>query len=156
MAPDTQTTIERIREVVVPILSSMGLELVDLGLSGHGRRGHLRIFIDKAGGVNVDDCEQVSRYVGHALDVADPIPFAYLLEVSSPGLDRPLRKAEDYQRSVGKLVRLKLSRPMDGEWVLIGRLKGLLDDRVEVQPEDREPVQVALADIAQARLEVEW
>jgi ribosome maturation factor RimP len=156
MATDTQTTIERIREVVAPILSSMGLELVDLELSGHGRRGHLRIFIDKAGGVNVDDCEQVSRYVGHALDVADPIPFAYLLEVSSPGLDRPLRKAEDYQRSVGKLVRLKLSRPMDGEWVLIGRLKGLQGDCVELQPEDGDPVQVALADIAQARLEVEW
>jgi ribosome maturation factor RimP len=156
MAPDTQTTIERIREVVAPILNSMGLELVDLELSGHGRRGLLRIFIDKAGGVNVDDCEQVSRYVGHALDVADPIPYAYLLEVSSPGLDRPLRKAEDYQRATGKLVRLKLNRPHDGAWVLIGRLKGLLGERVEVQPEDREPVQVALADIAQARLEVEW
>ncbi|MBI3597605.1 MAG: ribosome maturation factor RimP [Nitrospirae bacterium] len=156
MAQDTQTIIERIREVVVPILSSMGLELVDLELSGHGRRGHLRIFIDKAGGVNVDDCEQVSRYVGHALDAADPIPNAYLLEVSSPGLDRPLRKAEDYQRATGKLARLKLTRPLDGEWVIIGRLQGLQGNRVEIQSEDREPVQIALADIAQARLEVEW
>jgi ribosome maturation factor RimP len=156
MAQDTQTIIERIREVVVPILSSMGLELVDLELSGHGHRGHLRIYIDKPGGVNVDDCEQVSRYVGHALDAADPIPNAYLLEVSSPGLDRPLRKAEDYRRSVGKLVRLKLTQPRDGAWVVIGRLKGLLDERVEVQPEEGEPIQVSLADIAQARLEVEW
>jgi ribosome maturation factor RimP len=156
MAQDTQTIIERIREVIGPILSSMGLELVDLELSGQGRRGHLRIFIDKPGGVNVDDCEQVSRYVGHALDVADPIPYAYLLEVSSPGLDRPLRKSEDYQRAAGKLVRLKLTRPMDGEWVIIGRLQGLQGDRVEVQPEEGERVQVALADIAQARLEVEW
>jgi len=156
MAQDTETTIERIREVIAPILTSMGLELVDLELSGHGRRGHLRIFIDKAGGVNVDDCEQVSRYVGHALDVADPISHAYLLEVSSPGLDRPLRKAEDYQRAVGKLVRLKLNQPRDGEWVLIGRLQGLQEDVIEIKPEDGEPVRVALADIAQARLEVEW
>jgi len=156
MAQDTETTIERIREVIAPILTSMGLELVDLELSGHGRRGHLRIFIDKAGGVNVDDCEQVSRYVGHALDVADPISHAYLLEVSSPGLDRPLRKAEDYQRAVGKLVRLKLNQPRDGEWVLIGRLQGLQEDVIEIKPEDGEPVKVALADIAQARLEVEW
>ena len=156
MAQDTETTIERIREVIAPILTSMGLELVDLELSGHGRRGHLRIFIDKPGGVNVDDCEQVSRYVGHALDVADPISHAYLLEVSSPGLDRPLRKAEDYQRAVGKLVRLKLNQPRDGEWVLIGRLQGLQEDVIEIKPEDGEPVKVALADIAQARLEVEW
>jgi len=156
MAQDTETTIERIREVIAPILTSMGLELVDLELSGHGRRGHLRIFIDKPGGVNVDDCEQVSRYVGHALDVADPISHAYLLEVSSPGLDRPLRKAEDYQRAVGKLVRLKLNQPRDGEWVLIGRLQGLQEDVIEIKPEDGEPVRVALADIAQARLEVEW
>jgi ribosome maturation factor RimP len=98
----------------------------------------------------------VSRYVGHALDAADPIPNAYLLEVSSPGLDRPLRKAEDYRQSVGKLVRLKLTQPRDGAWVVIGRLKGLLDERVEVQPEEGEPIQVSLADIAQARLEVEW
>ncbi|HET6464807.1 MAG TPA: ribosome maturation factor RimP [Nitrospiria bacterium] len=156
MAQDTQTIIERIREVVGPILSSMGLELFDLELSGQGRRGLLRIFIDKPGGVNVDDCEQVSRYVGHALDVADPIPYAYLLEVSSPGLDRPLRKAEDYQRATGKLVRLKLNRPHDGAWVLFGRLQGVEADRIEIKPEDGEPVKVALADIAQARLEVEW
>ncbi|HUK57403.1 MAG TPA: ribosome maturation factor RimP [Nitrospiria bacterium] len=156
MVRDTQTIIERIRELVGPILSSMGLELVDLELSGQGRRGHLRIFIDKDGGVNVDDCEQASRYVGHALDAVDPIPNAYLLEVSSPGLDRPLRKAEDYRRFAGKLARLKLVRPLDGAWVVVGRLRGLEGDRVELQPEDREAVQIALADIAQARLEVEW
>jgi len=156
MATDIETTIERIREVIAPILNSMGLELIDLELSGHGRRGHLRIFIDKAGGVNVDDCEQVSRYVGHALDVADPIPHGYLLEVSSPGLDRPLRKIEDYQRAAGKLVRLKLNHPRDGEWVIIGRLQGLKEDGIEVKPEDGEPIRVALADITQARLEVEW
>jgi ribosome maturation factor RimP len=147
---------DRIREVVLPILESMGLELVDLELSGRGKGGHLRIFIDKAGGVTVEDCEQVSRYVGHALDVADPIPSSYMLEVSSPGLDRPLRKIEDYRRSTGKLVRLKLARPVNGAWVVIGRLQGLKEDYVELKPDDGDPVRIALTDIAQARLEVEW
>jgi ribosome maturation factor RimP len=156
MTQETQANMDRIREVVLPILESMGLELVDLELSGRGKGGYLRVFIDKPGGVTVEDCEQVSRYVGHALDVADPIPTSYMLEVSSPGLDRPLRKIEDYRRYTGKLVRLKLARPVNGAWVVIGRLQGLREDRVEIKPDDSDPVQVALMDIAQARLEVEW
>jgi ribosome maturation factor RimP len=156
MSQETQTNIDRIREVVLPILESLGLDLVDLELSGRGKGSHLRIFIDKAGGITVEDCEQASRYLGHALDVADPIPNAYMLEVSSPGLDRPLRKPGDYQRSIGKLVRLKFSRPLDGDWVLIGRLQGFKDDRVEIKPDDGDSIEIALADIAQARLEVEW
>jgi ribosome maturation factor RimP len=156
MTQETQANMDRIREVVLPILESMGLELVDLELSGRGKGGHLRIFIDTAGGVTVEDCEQVSRYVGHALDVADPIPSSYMLEVSSPGLDRPLRKVEDYRRSTGKLVRLKLARPVNGAWVVIGRLQGLKEDYVELKPDDGDPVRIALTDIAQARLEVEW
>ncbi|MBI3811597.1 MAG: ribosome maturation factor RimP [Nitrospirae bacterium] len=156
MAQETKANMDRIREVVLPILESMGLELIDLELSGRGKGSHLRIFIDKPGGIMVEDCEQVSRYVGHALDVADPIPSSYMLEVSSPGLDRPLRKVEDYQRSTGKLVRLKLARPMDGTWVIIGRLQGLHEDHVAIKPDDGDPVRVALTEIAHARLEVEW
>lgn len=156
MSQETQTNIDRIREVVLPILESLGLDLVDLELSGRGKGSHLRIFIDKAGGITVEDCEQASRYLGHALDVADPIPNAYVLEVSSPGLDRPLRRPDDYLRSIGKLIRLKFSRPLDGAWVLIGRLQGFKDDRVEIKPDDGDSIEVALADIAQARLEVEW
>jgi ribosome maturation factor RimP len=156
MTQETQAKIDQIREVVIPILESMGLELVDLELSGRGKGGHLRIFIDKAGGVTVEDCEQVSRYVGHALDVADPIPTSYMLEVSSPGLDRPLRKLEDYRRSAGKLVRLKLAQPVNGDWVVIGRLLGLQEDFVELKPDDGDSIRIALTDIAQARLEVEW
>ena len=156
MAQETQANIDRIREVVLPILDSMGLELVDLELSGRGKGSHLRIFIDKAGGITVEDCELVSRYVGHALDVADPIPSSYMLEVSSPGLDRPLRKVEDYRRYTGKLVRLKLAHPLNGAWVIIGRLQGLQEDHVELKPDDGDPLRVALTDIAQARLEVEW
>ena len=156
MAQETQAIIGRIRDVVVPILDSMGLELVDLELSGRGNGSHLRIFIDKAGGITVEDCELASRYIGHALDAADPLPGSYMLEVSSPGLDRPLRRIEDYQRSLGKLVRLKLGHPLNGAWVVIGRLQGLQENQLELKLDDGDPVRIALTDIAQARLEVEW
>jgi len=156
MTLQNQAHIDQIREIVAPILESMGLELIDLEWSGQAKGGHLRIFIDKAGGIKVEDCEQVSRYVGHALDVADPIPNKYILEVSSPGLDRPLRKPADYIRSIGKLVRLKFNRPVRGDWVLIGRLERFDDDGLSVKPDDGEAVRIALGEVAQARLEIEW
>ncbi len=147
---------ERIREVVTPILNSMGLELVEVEVSGQGRRSQLRIFIDKAGGVTLADCEHANRFIGHALDVADPFPNAYTLEVSSPGLDRPLRHPEDYQRYRGRLIRVKLARPREGVWTLIGRLQGVEEGRLRIQPNGEDPFEVALVDVAQARLEVEW
>lgn len=153
MAQDTKV---QIKEVITPILDSMGIELVDLEISGHIRRSHLRLYIDKTGGVTVDDCEQVSRYVGHALDVADPIEGSYTLEVSSPGLSRPLKKIEDYRRHVGRRVRLKLVSPRNGDWILVGRLQATEDDRVTIQPETGEPVELGIEDIAQGRLEIEW
>jgi len=153
MAPEI---VEQVKEAVTPILDSMGLELVDLEFSGRGRRGQLRIFIDKAGGVTADDCERASRFIGHALDAADPIPGGYTLEVSSPGLDRPLRRIEDYRRSAGKLVRVKLTRPLAGAWTVIGRLQEVQADRVVIRPDQGEAVAIAFADVAQARLEVEW
>ena len=151
-----QEIIERIKGVVTPILDSLAIELVDLELSGQGKRGRLRIYIDKAGGITMDQCEQASRYIGHALDVADPIQGAYTLEVSSPGLDRPFRRIEDYRRHVGKRIRIKMIQPREGTWTFIGRLQTVQADRVEIQPDKGEPVEIALADVAQARLEVEW
>lgn len=151
-----QEKIEKIREIVAPLLVSMGLELVDLELSGSAKQSRLRIFIDKAGGVTVDDCEQASRYIGYALDTADPISGTYTLELSSPGLDRPLRKVEDYRRYTGKLVRLKMARPLLGAWTIVGRFQSIDMDRMKIQPAEGEPIEVALADVNQARLEVEW
>ena len=151
-----QDITDRIREVVTPILKSMGLELVDLELSGLGKRSHVRVYVDRPGGVSLGEIEQASRFIGHAMDVADPVPTAYLLEVSSPGLDRPLRKFEDYQRSLGKLVRFKLARPLRGNWVVIGRLQTAAPGRLEIRLENGEAEVLAPADVLQARLEVEW
>ena len=147
---------DRIRGVVTPILTSMGLELVDLDISGHSKRSHIRVYVDRPGGVSLAEIEQASRFIGHAMDVADPVPTAYTLEVSSPGLDRRLRKYEDYQRAVGKLVRFKLSSPMRGNWVVIGRLLRAQPEELEIRLESGESERVTLEEVAQARLEVEW
>src|SRR5256886_7281468 len=113
---DAPPLAERVRAIAAPIIRALALELVEVQCAGHGTRTVIRVFVDKPGGVVVGDCEQVHLSLGHALDVEDPIPHAYTLEVSSPGLDRPLRRREDFQRSVGKLVSVKLRRPHNGQW----------------------------------------
>jgi ribosome maturation factor RimP len=89
---------------------------------GQGSRSVVRVLIDKPGGVGLADCEQAHKILGPALDVADPFPHAYTFEVSSPGLDRPFKRSQDYQRAIGKEVSLKLRQPLEGQWRLIGRL----------------------------------
>ena len=89
---------------------------------GQGPRSIVRVLIDKSGGVSIADCEQAHKALGPALDVADPFPHAYTLEVSSPGLDRPFKRAQDYQRAIGKEVSLKLRQPLEGQWRITGQL----------------------------------
>ena len=91
----------RVQEIAAPILESHGLELVEAVCVGQGPRTIIRVFIDKPGGVTLTDCEQAHRSLSPALDVIDPFPHAYTLEVSSPGLDRPLRCPQDYRRLIG-------------------------------------------------------
>lgn len=96
-----------------PVVTALGFELADLELQA-GRRGLLRLFIDGPAGITVDDCEKVSRQVGSVLDVEDPIPGDYTLEVSSPGLDRRLAKPAHFDRFAGAQVRVRLRVPLDG------------------------------------------
>jgi len=148
--------INRIGEIARPILDSMGLELVEVEYSGHGGRGRVRLFIDKAGGVTLDDCEQASRSIGIALDVEDPIPIPYILEVSSPGLDRPLKRREDFERTRGQRIKVRTSQAIEDRWDWTGRLQGLRDGQVVlVLPEGRE-VLLPLDLVSFARIELEW
>lgn len=117
-----QSVVDRVQEVILPILWALGLELVEVVCVGQGPRSVVRVLIDKPGGVTVTDCEQAHKALGPALDVADPFPHAYTLEVSSPGLDRPFKRLQDYQRAIGKEVSLKLRHPLNGQWRVIGRL----------------------------------
>jgi ribosome maturation factor RimP len=157
MEPSVDQTLEgQIRALARPILSSLGLELVDIEQAHGGKRALVRIFIDKAGGVSLKDCADASTYLGHALDVEDAIPYAYTLEVSSPGLDRPLKKVDDYHRAVGKAIRIKFVEAVGGQWVITGRLREVRPDAVIVEPEDSELQVIHFGNIKQARLEVEW
>lgn len=119
----------------------------------------VRVFIDKPGGAGLSDCEQVHVSLSHALDVEDPISHAYTLEVSSPGLDRPLKRREDYQRSVGKLVNLKLRRPVCGNWRVVGRLQEVQEEGVTLALKGAQPEQLLRLEwdaIAEGRREVEF
>jgi len=166
---DSGGVTERVAAIAAPIVRALGLELVEVESLGRGPAMVLRIFIDKPGGVNVQDCEQVHQSLSHALDVEDPIPHSYTLEVSSPGLDRPLKRRQDYARALGKQVSLKLRQPCDGQWRLVGRLVDVNDQGVTLaMPASKArkalrgtggaaaQTEVEWEAIAAARLEVEW
>ena len=154
---------ERIQQsvttIATPIVRSLDLELVDVECTGQGSRTLVRVFIDKQNGVTVSDCEQVHLSISYALDVQDPIPHTYTLEVSSPGLDRPLKRRQDYARSIGKLVRLKLTNALDGQWRLTGRLQTVNEEGVVLEMEEGRTTELrhlAWNTIGEARLEVEF
>jgi ribosome maturation factor RimP len=123
-----EDVIESVREIVNPLLLENGFELVDLEYRREGRARVLRIFIDKDGGITVDDCAKVSRELGTLLDVHDVIPGSYNLEVSSPGLTRVLKKPRDFERFRGKKVKIKTKTDIGDRRVFVGRLLDFADD----------------------------
>jgi ribosome maturation factor RimP len=137
-------------ELLEPTLARLGYELVDLELY-FGRRGLLRLYIDKEAGVTLADCEFVSRQIGAFLDVEDPLPSSYVLEVSSPGFDRRLRTIEHFRRFRNEEVKIELARPRDGRRRLKGRLTDVGDESVTVAV-DGVNWNVDLKDIGVARL----
>ena len=125
--------LDAIRSIVERVASSSGLEVVEVDLRGGGKARMLRITIDKPGGVTHEDCANLSREVGTILDVEDAVPGgSYTLEVSSPGLDRRLVRAADYQRFVGSLVKLTTHQPVDGSRHFEGRLESTNGNRITV------------------------
>jgi ribosome maturation factor RimP len=139
-----------------PTIAGLGFELV--GIEYHPSRGRslLRVYIDSESGVTVDDCARVSYQVSGVLDVEDPIPGNYQLEISSPGLDRPLFRARDYERFAGQLVFVRLRQPLNGRRRFKGRLEGLHDQDVVLELEDGAHVQLPLVAIEQAHLVPEF
>jgi len=150
--------VEEIRQILDPILSSMGLDLWDLEFQKQGPKWLLRVYIDReiGGGVTLSDCEAVSRDLGAALDVEDIIEHAYTLEVSSPGLDRTLSKPEHFVRFEGSLVKIKTFAPVNGEKVFRGKLRGLVGTVVKVELESGELLNIPLSNITKTSLEVEF
>ena len=120
-------------EIAKPVTDKHHFELVEVEYKKEGGEWYLRIYIDKDGGVTIDDCQLVSEEVSELLDQADPIDNSYIFEVSSPGIERPLKTERDYQKSMGKLVEAKLFAPIDGKKVIEGILTGYTDTSVELE-----------------------
>lgn len=156
--------VERVEELIQPILDDLGLELVDLVYQRETRGWVLRFFLDKEGGITLDNCAEASREFSAILDVEDVVDSAYSLEVSSPGLDRPLKKPNDFVRFSGQQVKLKTVVSIDPDErgrkrkIFIGTLDGLDDDKVLITLKEKNAVQVAipLDQIDKANLEYEF
>jgi len=150
--------IEVVREVAGRVTASRGFELVDVEIKRQ-RGGHLvRLFMDKPGGIGLEELQSVSEEVSAILDVEDPIDSAYTLEVSSPGLDRPLKGAVDYRRFLGRLAKLSSYELVDGRRHWTGRLVGVDETAVRLclESEGGREVAIPLDKIAHGRLEIEF
>ena len=155
--------LEHIRAIAERVARSHGLEIWDI-VSRRERTGQVvRVFIDRPGraataeeSVSIEDCEQVSREIGTILDVEDPLPIAYTLEVSSPGLDRPLRGEQDYRRFAGRLAKIVVSEAVDNQTAFEGRLRGIEDRDVLLEGPKGRMHRLPLQLITRARLEVEF
>lgn len=142
---------EQLLSLLEPPVGALGYELVDVEFASAGSGGLLRLYIDAPAGITVDDCERVSHRVSEILDVEDPIPGAYTLEVSSPGLDRILRTREHFERFRGSRIRVQLSLPIEGRRRYTGTLTSVTEDSIEMEV-DGEPVQLERTRIHKARV----
>jgi ribosome maturation factor RimP len=142
---------DQLGELLAPVVSGLGLELWELEFAPRAGGGLLRLYIDSPAGVSLDDCERVSRAVSETLDVADPIPGAYTLEVSSPGLDRVLRTPAHFERFTGERVKLEMMQPVDGRKRFAGRLTRVAGGEITLELENG-AVRLPIDDIHKARL----
>ncbi|MBA4602082.1 ribosome maturation factor RimP [Thermoactinomyces mirandus] len=143
-----------VQKVAQPIVEKEGLELVDIEYKKEGQNWFLRIFIDREeGGIDLDDCTRISEKLSEALDEADPIPGAYILEVSSPGVERPLKKEKDFRKAIGKNVYITTFEPIEGQKVFEGVLRHF-DGTTLTVGEEEKSFEIPFDKVAKARLSV--
>jgi len=148
----SEFVIDKVREYLQGLLPAMDLELFDIQFRREGHGWVLRVFIDSETGVTLAHCSDVSRELGHYLDVEDLIDHAYNLEVSSPGLERPLRSLEDFRRFCGQRAKVKVHEAIDGEKVFHGIIGEDLDDQVHLILDDGRSVKFSFLKVNKARL----
>ncbi|WMT39160.1 ribosome maturation factor RimP [Paenibacillus sp. D2_2] len=142
-----------VEEMVMPYLEENGFELVDIEYVKEGSNWFLRVFVDKDGGIDIDDCGRISEYLSEQLDANDPIPSAYFLEVSSPGAERPLKKADDVAKAVGKDVFVTTYEPVNGLKEFEGRLISFENDELVIEI-GKQKHAVSYSKVASARLAI--
>jgi ribosome maturation factor RimP len=157
------TPLERIREMATRVAAAHGLEIFDITMRRESGGEVLRVVLDRPGAaatpddsVSITDCEQVSHELSAILDVEDVVPGTYTLEVSSPGLDRPLRHADDYRRFTGRSAKIVTRQPVNRQTAFAGRIRGIEGEEVLFEAEGGKQVRLPLALISRARLDVEF
>ncbi len=155
MTPEMTDILEKVRRIAREVLGYAGMELVHVEINREPRGLILRLYIDKVGGVTLDDCARISRQLSAQLDVEDPIEDRYTLEVSSPGLDRPLVADHDFSRFAGRQIRLSTHVPLQGRRHFQGRLDGIVEGSVRMTLEDGRQVAIPRDQVSKARLEME-
>lgn len=155
------TVVETVTTIVTPILEAQNFELVEVEFIKEGKSWFLRVFIDKEGGIDIEECAFVSEQLSDKLDACDPdpIPQAYFLEVSSPGAERPLKKEEDYHRAVGEYIHLSLYQPVEGEKQFEGFLQSFDEEqlviKIRIKTREKE-LTIERKNIAKARLAIQF
>jgi ribosome maturation factor RimP len=153
---ETKKIINGVSPLVEGFLHESGMEMVDLEFRFESGRWTLRIFIDKEGGVTVDDCANVNKELGYLIEAKNIIDYHYVFEVSSPGLNRPLRKEKDFIRSMGKMIKLELARPVNKRSKFTGRLTNVREGMISLLVDDGSLVELPLREIDKARVKYEF
>ncbi|PHS35286.1 MAG: ribosome maturation factor RimP [Alkaliphilus sp.] len=152
-----QNKVEKlVAQTVQPIVDAENIELVDVEFKKEGPSRYLRVFIDKESGISLDDCQLVSKQLSSKLDELDSIEESYFLEVSSPGLDRPLKKESDFTKYKGRIVELKLYKPIEGSKMIEGELIGLFDGKISIKLEDDKLLEIEKEQVALTRLGIKF
>jgi Uncharacterized protein conserved in bacteria len=147
---------KKTEELVMPLIEENNFELVDIEYVKEADRFYLRVYIDKEGGITIDDCEIISRTLEEKLDAKNFISDSYILEISSPGLGRPLKKEKDFERSIGKEVEIKLYRAINRQKDFEGVLKSYTAEQVTIEIDDKEEMVFERKDIALIRLSFDF
>ena len=147
---------DQVTELVAPIVQRHDFELVDVEFLKEGANWYLRVYIDKPGGIFIDDCQVVSEELGDALDKTDPIKQSYFLEVSSPGLDRPLKKEKDFEKAAGEAVEIKLFEPLNGKKLFEGSLVGLINNKIVIKQPNGETLEFERDSVSMVRKAIKF
>jgi len=156
MISESKRIVHEVSSVAEPLLDSCGMEMVDTEFLSERGRWILRVFIDREGGVTLNDCAGVSRELGDLIEAKNIIDYPYVLEVSSPGLNRPLKKERDFIRSIGKMIKVTMSQPINNRRNFTGRLVDVGEGIIHLSLDDTNVVELPLKGLEKARLKYEF